>query len=386
MSRRAAPFRQIDIIRALRGAAAAGVAPMRVEIDVAGKIVIVFADAAAARPESDNGTTSEEELQWAMSRAAARRAAEREGATDEGQIKYVQRVRKGDTVHLYFRKGNWREGPLTSLDGSVALREEVNAILKRLEGEAIAAAPKGKTLGDALLRYSGDGERRKPCADFLSLAPSTQVEYLRMANEIRAHYGAAPLRIITPAKVLEMRDDWAPRGYKATNDRLQVLKNALKPALLDKRVKCNAFEGVADMVRPHYLATPNLPWENDEVAAGIAWCLEREQPGLARAIGLGRWGGFRRGTICHVPSAARRKKTGPKGEIGPRIVWITEKRKVLCDRREDPRLTALIDSTPNKALTIAYNADGAPWKERQLNQAFDRMIADLAKRGLSGPT
>ena len=231
-----------------------------------------------------------------------------EGATDERQIKYVQRVRKGDAVRLYFRKGNWREGPLTSLDGSVALREEVNAILKRLEGEAIAAAPKGKTLGDALLRYAGDGERRKPCADFLSLAPSTQVEYLRMANEIRAHYGVTPLRIITPAKVLEMRDDWAPRGYKATNDRLQVLKNALKPAILDKRVKCNAFEGVADMVRPHYLATPNLPWENDEVATGIAWCLEREQPGLARAIGLGRWGGFRRGTICHVPSAARRKR------------------------------------------------------------------------------
>lgn len=295
----------------------------------------------------------------------------------------MQRVRKGDAVHLYFRKGNWREGPLTSLDGSVALREEVNVILKRLEGDAIAAAPKGKTLGDALLRYAGDGERRKPCADFLSLASSTQVEYLRMANEIRAHYGATPLHIITPAKVLEMRDDWAPRGYKATNDRLQVLKkSALKPAILDKRVKCNAFEGVADIVRPHYLATPDLPWENDEVATGIAWCLGREQPGLARAIGHGRWGGFRRGTICHVPSAARRKKTGPKGEIGTRILWITEKRKVLCDRREDPRLTALIESTPNKALTIAYNADGAPWKERQLNQAFDPMIADLAKKGL----
>jgi hypothetical protein len=49
-----------------------------------------------------------------------------------------------------------------------------------------------------------------------------------------------------------MRDDWHPRGHKATNDRLQVLKNALRPAILDKRVKYNAFEGIADMVRPHY--------------------------------------------------------------------------------------------------------------------------------------
>ena len=62
-----------------------------------------------------------------------------------------------------------------------------------------------------------------------------------------------------------------------------------------------------------------------------------------------------------------------------------EKRKVLCDKREDPRLTALIESTPNRALTIAYNQDGNPWKERQLNQALDRMLVDLAKRKLARP-
>jgi hypothetical protein len=41
MSRRASAFRQIDVSRACRGAAAAGVEISKVEIDTDGKIVIV---------------------------------------------------------------------------------------------------------------------------------------------------------------------------------------------------------------------------------------------------------------------------------------------------------------------------------------------------------
>jgi integrase len=182
-----------------------------------------------------------------------------------------------------------------------------------------------------------------------------------------------------------MRDDWALRGYKATNDRLQVLKNALKTATRDKPIKSDPFEGVDDMARPHDLELGNLPWEDAEVEAAIAWRLGRKLPGLARAIGLGRRAGFRRGTICRIPLGARRKAQNARRESEQRLNWITEKRKVLCDKREDPRLTALIEATPNRALTIAYSQDGNPWKERQLNQALDRMLADLAKRELARP-
>ena len=307
------------------------------------------------------------------------------GTGGPAKIRYVQRVRDRGATYLYFRKGDWREGPLTSPDGSDELRAEVAAILARGAREAVAALPKGRTIGDELLRYAGDGARRKPSADFLAKAASTQREYLRMATEIRGCYGGTPLRNLTPGRVLEMRDVWALRGYKACNDRLQVLKNALKNATADKRIKSDPFEGVEDMTRPHDLELGNLPWEDGEVEAAIVWCVNRKLPGLARAIGLGRWAGFRRGTICRIPLGARRKAVNARREPERRLNWITEKRKVLCDKREDPRLTALIESTPNRALTIAYNQDGNPWKERQLNQALDHMLVDLAKRKLARP-
>jgi integrase len=61
---------------------------------------------------------------------------------------------------------------------------------------------------------------------------------------------------------------------------------------------------------------------------------------------------------------------------------VTEKRQVLADMKEDPNLTAVLDRTPNRAGTIAYNADGNAWKERQLSQAVDRNLERLAKKGL----
>jgi hypothetical protein len=60
---------------------------------------------------------------------------------------------------------------------------------------------------------------------------------------------------------------------------------------------------------------------------------------------------------------------------------VTWKRKVLADKREDPRLTKILADTPNKSTIVAFNADGAPWKPRQLNQAIGRLIAKLVKKG-----
>jgi Phage integrase family len=299
----------------------------------------------------------------------------------EEKIRYIQRVKVAGETYLYFRKGAYREGPLKAADGTPELREEVYGILGRLQAIARAGAPREGTIGAMLLRYAGDGERKKPCVDFLQLAPSTQKEYFRIATEIRLDYGAIALSTFSGSRLNDMRDDWAPRGHKATNDRIQVLKNALKPAIADERVPTDPFAKIEKMAPPHDREEPNLAWEDAEVEVAIRWCLGRNAPGLARAIALGRWAGFRRGTICEIPLGARTRPFGEDGRPQRRLVWLTEKRRVKCDKREDPRLTDLIERTANKTTTIAYNAVGAPWIPRQLNQAITRMLESLAKTG-----
>jgi integrase len=300
-----------------------------------------------------------------------------------GKTPYVQRVvRKDGRIDLYFRKGDWREGPLTHPDGSEALRAEVDAILKRIADQQAARAPRPGTVGAMLRLYNRS-------AEFLACARSTQASYQRLIDELLDDCGEVTLREVTTAWVREMRDAWAPRGHRAANLRLQVLTNALAPAIADESIERDPFARVPKVRRPHEKGEAHPIWEDLEIAAAIADCLQRigkeqrlRNPGLARAIALGRYGGFRRGTICTIPLHARTiSQHVGTGEDEVRLYWITEKRKVLCDKREDPRLTRLLTETPNRALTIAYNADGQPWQPRQLNQAFDRMIARLAKTG-----
>lgn len=293
------------------------------------------------------------------------------------KVKYVQGVWKGTVRHLYFRKGDYREGPLRSPEGSDELQHEVDAILARLEAAEAAQTPVTGTVGGMLAEYN------KAPDTFLAKARSTQAEYQRLIDELTEDVGDVLLSEVTPKWLRDLRSLWALRGYKAANDRRQVLKNALAPAIEDDRVAGEPFAKVKRLKPPHGQGEAHPAWDDAEVAEAIAEALRREQPGLARAVGLGRWGGFRRGTICAIPRSARLRGTGPDGQREDRLYWITEKRRVLCDKREDARLSALMTATPNstKATTLAYNADGRPWKERQLNQAMDRLLAALAKAG-----
>ncbi len=290
------------------------------------------------------------------------------------KIPFVQRIKRPDgRVALYFRKGGHRR-PLTGLDGTDELRAEVDAILAQISQVERAKTPRAGTVAGMLKEYTRS-------ADFVSLARSVQKEYQRLANEVEADAGDVLLRDVTGPWIKELRDVWALRGHRAANTRLQVLKNALMPAIEDERIKLDPFSRIKKVKPPHDRGEAHPVWEDAEVEAAIALAIERKRPGLARAIALGRWGGFRRGTICSIPLNARSTGRDEHGERGPRLYWITEKRKVLCDKREDPRLSALMAKTPNKALTIAYNADGHAWKPRQLNQALDRLMATLAKAG-----
>jgi hypothetical protein len=294
------------------------------------------------------------------------------------KIKHVQRVYKAGVLHLYFRKGDYREGPLRSADGTPELKAEVDAILKKLNAAIEAVRkPKAGTIGGLLAEYNRS-------ADFLSNARCTQEDYQDYIDELIEDIGGVLLAEVTRSYIIQLRDLWAPRGYRAANLRMQVLKNALKPVILDEtddRIKGDPFHKVANVRRPSDMPESHLIWTDLEVKVAIDDAIARGRPGLARAIALGRYAGFRRKTICQAPLHARVWDYDQEGEPQRRLMWMTSKRKVLADMAEDPILTELLESTANRALTIAYNADGNPWKERQLNQAIDRHMARLAKAG-----
>lgn len=298
------------------------------------------------------------------------------------KVRFVQRVRRPDgSVSLYFRRADYREGPLVAPDGTPELQEEVDAILRRLAAAEVAAVPRAGTVGAMLKRYNKS-------ADFLALARSTQRGYQRLIDEIDADAGDVRLGEITAQWVRDMRDAWAPRGYKATNDRLQVLKNALADAIDDERIPSDPFARLKKARRPHDAEEAHPIWDEAVTAAAIELAIALKAPGLARAIGLARWGGFRRGTVCKIPISARVIGHDDQGRPHRRLLWTTEKKKVLADKPEDARLTALLARTDALAgqgkvapFTIAYNRRGEPWKERQLNQAMDRLTARLVLVG-----
>lgn len=146
-------------------------------------------------------------------------------------------------------------------------------------------------------------------AEFLTFARSTQKEYQRLIDEMKADAGDVLLREVTPGWMRDMRDAWAVRGYKAANDRLQVLKNALEPAIDDGRISEDPFARLKKARRPHDTDEAHPTWEDHEVDAVIKLAIARKLPGLARAIALGRCRGFRSGTICAIPLNARTTAT-----------------------------------------------------------------------------
>jgi hypothetical protein len=115
------------------------------------------------------------------------------------KVRYVQRVRKDGKVHLYFRKGDYREGPLTAEDGTPELQAQVDAILARLANAEAARKPIAGTIGAMLREYN-----RSPDT-FLAKARSTQAEYQRLIDELTEDCGEVLLSEVTPAWLRDMR-------------------------------------------------------------------------------------------------------------------------------------------------------------------------------------
>lgn len=295
------------------------------------------------------------------------------------KVRYVQRIRRENgRVDLYFRKGDHRRGPLNSADNTYELKLEVDAILAEIEAAARAVRPVAGTVGGALKSYNRS-------AEFIGLEASTKRVYQYIIDELVEDCGDVLLGLVTYSWLKSLQDVWAVRGHKACNDRMQILKNALKPEMSKGTVPSRPFLDIKKLKPPENKGEPHPAWTDTEVEAAITLAIERGQPGLARAIGLGRWGGFRRGGICRIPLSARVIGFDENGVSHKRLYWTTPKRGVLCDKPEDARLIALLTRTPDRALTIAYNKYGQPWNERALNQAIDRLLERLDKAGSARP-
>lgn len=231
---------------------------------------------------------------------------------------------------------------------------------------------------------SGEFERYLASAEYLSLATSTQAEYARVAAHLHGELGATPLSQCTRRWVRTLRDRWARGGHRYASLKLQVLKNALSAACDEELVPAHLFANIAKVTRPPGAPEPNVAWKDDEVEAVIQDAIDRRQDGLARAVGLGRWAGYRRGSICEITLEARVEVITEVGRER-RLRWLTEKSAVLSDKLEDPRLTDLLDRTECCGPQIAYNIYGYAWTPRQLSQALDRLVGRLAQAGRVRP-
>jgi integrase len=294
------------------------------------------------------------------------------------------------TVYVYFRYPGRAKVQLSEPWGTQALADKAKA----LTAAAIAAKPPKPatgTLVGAVKDYRGDRNLSiEPSADFIVLAASTQKEYERICDEFENTFAGVLLEDVNAGYVMDLRDKWAPKGYRAANVRLQVLKNICKEPRIRGTIPGNPFELIDKVERPQSLGVANPRWLDEEVEAAIEYAIAETQPGMARAIALGRWGGFRRQSICKLPKGARIWRANDDGVRERRLLWVTEKRLVLCDRREDPRLTALLERTEKmkarfagnvEPLTLAFNAYGEAWTEGPLDRALGRLLKPLAKAG-----
>jgi hypothetical protein len=263
-------------------------------------------------------------------------------------LRYVNRVKGKDGVErLYFRKAGLPPVKLSAAWGTPELEAEVNRLLV-----GVAAKPQPQTLRAALRAYELDSP------DFAALEESTKYLYRKTMQELDEDMGELMVGRFTGPFLLELRNSWATRGYRAAAIRLQVLKNALWPAIVAGKLGGgDPFALIPGVRRPRDAGEPHMIWPESVVHAVIAGALRAGKPGLARGVAIGRYAGPRREDIVRLTRAARK---------GGRFAFLTGKRHVQVDMPEDLALTTVLDQTPagegmllvSNLAGLAYTADG----------------------------
>lgn len=282
-------------------------------------------------------------------------------------MKYVNKVRgKDGTVRLYLRKAGMPSIPLTSPLPPAG--QEKGSPLEREVAALIAGAPPPiapSTLKAALREYE------LKSADFAGLADSTKYEYRLILKEFEEDFGALTVSTFTPAYLLQLRNAWAPRGHRAANVRLQVLKNVLWPAIVAGKLgDGDPFALIPQVRRPREAEEPHLLWPEDVVLTVIQAALAEGRVGLARGVAIGRYAGPRRDDIVKLTKAARK---------GGNFTFLSGKRRVLVNMPEDPALTAVLDGTPANGLLLVYNLSGLAYSADGFALELRKLVRALHK-------
>lgn len=278
-------------------------------------------------------------------------------------MKYVNRVVGKDGVErLYFRKAGLPSVKLQAPWGSEALQAEVDVILGLAPPK-----PQPSTLRAALRAYELES------VDFEVLEDSTKYLYRQTMKELDEDLGELLVSRFAPAFLLDLRNGWAPRGYRAVAIRLQVLKNALWPAIVAGKLGGgDPFALIPGVRRPRDAGEPHRLWPDTVVLTVIEAAIEVGKFGLARGVAIGRYAGPRREDIVNLTLAARR--TG-------RFAFITGKRRVPVDIAEDPALTTVFAATPSNHFILAPNLEGLAYTADGFAQELKKLILALAKAG-----
>ena len=211
--------------------------------------------------------------------------------------------------------------------------------------------------------------------DFRRLSTSTRKEYARVTGYLGDHIGYVAVDQLKRPLIRDLRARWALDGHRAATLRLQLLKNSCRSRIEDELLAPNLFTGLSRVKGRGHYPEPHPVWKPGEFAAVVQAC--SHMPGLVRAIGLARYGGFRRDDLCRIPVSAR----VPDG-VRIRYRWRSGKSSIGIEHLEDPRLTELLDvRTSSIAPTIAYNRRGGDWQPRQLSQALARVLRRLEATG-----
>ena len=299
------------------------------------------------------------------------------------KAKHVNRVTRPDgTLHFYLRKKGL---PSVRLPDGLSEPELARFVENLIAELSPKEAPLPQTLSRAIRAY----ELEDP--SFRVLAASTKYEYRRILYELDDDIGKLAVSAFTPAFVHRLKSLWARRGHRAANLRLQILKNVLKPALIDGSLERDPFPLVGQVPRPRSLAEPHLLWSEAVFQSVMDEAVARKRYGLTRALAIARYVGARRGDLVRIPRTAR---------CGGRFQYMSGKRSVRVDIPEDPLLTRWLDATPEAppdeprrgrklkqgqtrvaTTTLVYNVAGAAYTEDGLGQELAKMVAKLHGQG-----